>query len=207
MNNSKKKNTKKPVQYPIIHKASKSNISVEVIRHIPYRFIIICLISFFVTGTGTFFIVKAVKNGISLPKKSVVNTPVKKSNYKTAIFDPYQLILMLSQKQDVVIIDIRGEFAYKKGHVKTAVNIPYLDGEETTNKIITYISGKDKNIPIVLYGNTQYSTDTKEILQLLLDKKTNVSILAVGWNEFRFFVNFWLPEANWQDFSIANYIE
>lgn len=108
-----------------------------------------------------------------------------------------------------ILVDIRSPAAYKKGHIRDAVNIPIVlkEGEiDDTSNFKKAFRALDRKKTIVIYGENKYSFITEKSVDALSRSGVQAKILAVGWNEFRHFVNFWLPEDQWETFNINLYV-
>ena len=68
---------------------------------------------------------------------------------KGLVVSPATAIRLMNNEDDALIIDIRVEADYKKGHIKGAKNIPLADMASNLDKYATY-----KNKPVLIYCNT-----------------------------------------------------
>lgn len=107
--------------------------------------------------------------------------------------DPYLFVSNTKDRMSHVIVDTRDKESYRKGHIKWAIPADQLK-----------VDGKRK---IILYGYTQFDNKPIELASELARKGADVQVLAVGWNEFRHFSNLWVPEKDWNNFQIADFVE
>ncbi len=127
-------------------------------------------------------------------------------------YDPFLLSQEL-QKDQVQVVDIRSSAEFNKGHIRTAINIPtYLSiknisgTEIKESELINAFNNLAKNKPVIIYGNSASSLPN-EIADYLNQHGIRVRPLSIGWNEWRHFPNLWVPESQWDHFSIDNVVE
>lgn len=102
--------------------------------------------------------------------------------------------------ENIILIDVRDNKSFEKGHIKNAVNYQSID------KIIEFLKNKKSKL-IVVYGNYQNDIKSKEIVLNLLNKGYNTKLLSVGYNEFRHLKILWLPESLWDKIIIEDFVE
>jgi len=68
---------------------------------------------------------------------------------KGLVISPATAIRLMNNEEDALIIDIRAEADYKKGHIKGAKNIPLTDMAANLDKYATY-----KNNSVLIYCNS-----------------------------------------------------
>ncbi len=125
---------------------------------------------------------------------------------ETDALDPYKLLLMLKNRQEITVIDVRSSEEFMKEHIRGAINISLA--ESIDNALVEErLAGREKNIPVVIYGNTAYSLEPRLLARYLYDKGFKAEPLAVGWNEWRHFVTLWLPESQWDIVSVDDFNE
>ena len=66
---------------------------------------------------------------------------------------------------------------------------------------------RGRNDFILIYGENEYSLLSSEVAALLNENGIKEKLLSVGWNEFRHFSTFWLPENLNARIDIVDYIE
>lgn len=132
------------------------------------------------------------------------------------VFDPYQVKLDIDKgKMFYALLDVRSPEEFRKGHIRDAVNLPTyrhftdlknlnLSEREIMELLHKTISHKK---PLVIYGSTRDSQLTHDVAAILSRNGYEVSTLGVGWNEWRHFINLWVPEANWDSFRIEQYVD
>lgn len=125
--------------------------------------------------------------------------------------DPVRVIDRIKAKDQLfVLVDIRREQEFKKGHIKGAVNIPVSSVADLTemdkSKLIEDFK-RYGSYEIIIYGESRHTTVPKEVVIFLFEKNISTKMLAIGWTDFRYFSNFWLPQDRWQDFQVFSYIE
>ncbi|MCK5237439.1 MAG: rhodanese-like domain-containing protein [Deltaproteobacteria bacterium] len=67
---------------------------------------------------------------------------------------------MMNKETKMTIVDIRASGAFNKGHIPGAVNMPYFNAEEQTQKEL----GSDETIVLVCYGGVM-SLDLAKVLK------------------------------------------
>ncbi len=131
------------------------------------------------------------------------------------VHDPYVLLLDL-KKGDLpyTLVDLRSDDEYEKGHIRQAMSLPMyasfhqmrdgkIDEKELKEKIKTF----DKKKPFVLYAHSRDSQITQDVAFILRKNGRDVRILGVGWNEWKHFRNAWLPEPEWGNIDMTNFVE
>ncbi len=222
----KKKNISIPKQ-PKLPKESPpqmeedTNITRDIIFPFIGSLIVVILLGFVIIRINNPFqrFISDIKTIIFPNKRTVLKAPFSNTMVRDLLqyqaymmVDPDTVISRIDRNDNsLVLVDIRDMIAYRKGHIRGAISIPVitsvskLSGEEKNNLITEF--KKLKSTDIVLYADTRYSERVFEMASFLFEQNIHVRILAVGWTEFRFFSNFWLPERKWKDFSINSYIE
>lgn len=102
--------------------------------------------------------------------------------------------------ENIILIDVRDNKSFEKGHIKNAVNYQSID------KIIEFLKDKKSKL-IVVYGNYQNDIKSKEIVFNLLNRGYNTKLLSIGYNEFRHLKILWLPESLWDKIIIEDFVE
>lgn len=114
--------------------------------------------------------------------------------------DPLALLKLIdSGDKKIILVDIRDSSSFKKAHITGAVNFSI----DQIKKDISTL----KNKQVIVYGDTASSVLSKEIALLLIEKRINIRLMSVGWNEFRHFKNLWVPESQWSEIDINKYIQ
>ncbi len=183
-----------------------------------FRKIILPFLFGFFLAIIVVFIVKAIDlktRKIQLTKKNIqearlnrgiVKEPktVEKKDFfallNAVYLDPVDLLdLIKNNDKNYILIDIRSKEEFNKGHIKTAVNLTPEALLKKTNDL--------RKKTVILYGQTSYSSITKNTVYSLLEKNIKVKVLSVGWNEFFHFRNLWLPEILWNKMRIDQFVE
>ncbi len=123
------------------------------------------------------------------------------------VFDAYLLANQVEKHRlEVLLIDIRPRNEYQKEHIPQAVNIPalsaldkYEDGVKWNLKEVKKIIAEQKKEKktLVIYGYNKDSFLTREAVSQLRKAGYQAAALSVGWTEWRYFTNFWIPESAW----------
>jgi len=118
---------------------------------------------------------------------------------KSLFLDPLELILWFKEKKEnFLLVDIRGEEAYQKGHLLSAVRFKSL---ESFKKLPT------EGRLLVLYGNFGGEMTTRKVALDLLKEGYDLKILTIGFNEFRHLKAFWVPRDEWDSLTIEELVE
>jgi len=195
------------------------------IKKRPWEFLIIFFI--FLVGTIVFsgvlitFItggvsVKYTAPSFSLPNFSLPNilgAEITTSKSVINNLDPIVLVEKIrSGEQDYLLLDIRSIKDYESGHIKTASSLPVYGTTLVNNKsevnykeIKKLVKDKFGNKKeIIVYGHSSHSYVAYEVAQAL---GKNTKVLGIGWNEWAHFKNLWVPESEWNDLDISDYIQ
>ena len=99
---------------------------------------------------------------------------------KGLVVSPATAIRLMNNEDDALIIDIRAEADYKKGHIKGAKNIPLTDMTAGLEKYTTY-----KNKSVLIYCNSGNSaTRAIKLLKAAgFDKVNNLEGGIAAWKE------------------------
>ena len=108
----------------------------------------------------------------------------------TAEIAPYRAQRLLSfadfskrrRDRQVLLLDARSASAYKAGHIKGAVNLPFTD---FTAASLANVIGKDANRPILIYCNNNFRNNVKPVvtkaLPLALNIPTFINLVGYGY--------------------------
>ncbi|MEP7007441.1 MAG: rhodanese-like domain-containing protein [Sphingomonas bacterium] len=108
----------------------------------------------------------------------------------TAEIAPYRAQRLLSLgdfskrrgDRHVLLLDARSASAYKAGHIKGAVNLPFTD---FTAASLAEVIGKDPNRPILIYCNNNFRNNVKPVvtkaLPLALNIPTFINLVGYGY--------------------------
>lgn len=127
--------------------------------------------------------------------------------YASIYVDPYELSQLIdARSQTYTLIDLRDRASFVKEHIKTALNVPYVDNKADMRNIED-MAKKVKEEPVILYSYTSYTQETLQAAIFFLQRGIQTKILRVGWNEWRHFSNLWIPEPQWQTVQVDSYVE
>ena len=113
--------------------------------------------------------------------KNKVNNTIQQSEETKGYenIDGKQTEKLLNSDKDVLIIDVRSEYEYEKGHLLNAINLPYDDDDKSElNEIIDY---KDK---IVLVYCRSGNRSEKAAVKLVDNGFKNVKNVTDGVDEY-----------------------
>ena len=108
----------------------------------------------------------------------------------TAEIAPYRAQRLLSlgdftkrrRDRHVLLLDARSASAYKAGHIKGAVNLPFTD---FTAASLAEVIGTDTNRPILIYCNNNFRNNVKPVvtkaLPLALNIPTFINLVGYGY--------------------------
>ena len=97
----------------------------------------------------------------------------------TAEIAPYRAQRLLSlgdfskRRRDpkVLLLDARSAAAYKAGHIRGSVNLPFTD---FTAASLAEVIGKDSNRPILIYCNNNFRNNVKPVVTKALPLALNI---------------------------------
>ena len=108
----------------------------------------------------------------------------------TAEVAPYRAQRLLSlaefskrrREPHVLLLDARSAAAYKAGHIRGAVNLPFTD---FTAASLAEVIGKDANRPILIYCNNNFRNNVRPVvtkaLPLALNIPTFINLVGYGY--------------------------
>jgi len=110
----------------------------------------------------------------------LVKAELDQQTNKGLVVSPATAIRLMNNEDDALIIDIRAEADYKKGHIKGAKNIPLADMTAGLDKYTTY-----KNKSVLIYCNSGNSaTRAIKLLKAAgFDKVNNLEGGIAAWKE------------------------
>lgn len=95
--------------------------------------------------------------------------------------DGKQTEKLLNSDKDVLIIDVRSEYEYEKGHLLNAINLPYDDDDDFKSELNEIIDYKDK---IVLVYCRSGNRSEKAAVKLVDNGFKNVKNVTDGVDEY-----------------------
>jgi len=195
------------------------------IKKRPWEFVILFFIALCGTTIFSGILITLITGGINIrysmpsigfPNLSLPNIAgAQLSTGSTSEF-PYEPIFLLEDirkgSDDYLLIDIRTLKEYEDGHIKTAVSMPVygtdlLMEDKSVDKglIRKAVNSKFANKKMVIvYGHSQNSSIAYEVAGAI---GGNAKALGIGWNEWAHFKTFWVPESEWDNVDINEYIQ
>lgn len=87
-----------------------------------------------------------------------------------------------AKRSDVLVLDARGETAFKEGHIKGAVNLPLPDFNAAS---LAKLIGDNPDREILIYCNNNFSNDVRPVptkaLPLALNIPTFINLYGYGY--------------------------
>jgi hypothetical protein len=106
----------------------------------------------------------------------------------------------LRGQRNVLILDARSESAFRRGHIRGAVNLPFTD---FTAESLRRVIGR-ANRPILIYCNNNFSNNRQPVMlksvQLALNIQTFINLVGYGYRNVRELndvIDFNTPEVRW----------
>jgi len=107
----------------------------------------------------------------------------------------------LRGQRDVLILDARSESAFRRGHIRGAVNLPFTD---FTAQSLARVIGPDRDRSILIYCNNNFSNNRQPVMlksvQLALNIQTFINLVGYGYRNVRELndvVDFNTPAVRW----------
>lgn len=178
----------------------ESNRLISVV--LPFLVVFGMTLTVFLTGSK---LIKSNKNK-AIAESLITSTSISKDKIKESLeiinglyIDPMTLTKIIdSNTSEVLIIDTRSSKDFERSHIRNSKNM-------SKDEILKEYKSL-RNRKVIVYGENSYDPTPKDIAVFLLGKRTDVRVLAVGWNEFRHFRNLWVPEGLWNKIDIDKYI-
>ncbi|MEM1971000.1 MAG: rhodanese-like domain-containing protein [Candidatus Anstonellales archaeon] len=111
---------------------------------------------------------------------------------------PYILVNRISNQDDsFILVDLRSELEYSKGHIVGAINIPVvgMDNQTIVGKFRELMK-QNPNKEIIVYCGSASCRLGDRIGYLLSINGINVKKLAVGWNEWKYYPKLFMGDAD-----------
>lgn len=106
----------------------------------------------------------------------------------------------MAAKPDALILDARSENAYRRGHIKGAINLPFTDF--TAQSLAAAIGDADR--PILIYCNNNFANNAQPVIlkaaPLALNIPTFINLYGYGYKniyELRDVIDFNDPKVEW----------
>ena len=89
----------------------------------------------------------------------------------------------IQSKSKILLVDGRSESAYHEGHILGAVNIPYMQRDYFSQKLLSDV---DRDTPIIVYCSGKNCNTSVELAKFLSQKFgfINVRVFEGGWEEW-----------------------
>ncbi len=122
----------------------------------------------------------------------------------TVEVSPHSLVKAISRNDDsFILVDVRTEIEYNNGHIIGAINIPvytsinYKDQLDNPDQIVSKfreLKQKYPNRTIIIYCSSAPCKTGAKTGLLLAKHGIDVKILAVGWNEWKYFPELFMKD-------------
>ncbi len=131
------------------------------------------------------------------------------TNGDVRLADPYAVIsTVINGDSSLVLVDLRPSETFAERHVKNSVSIPFPDSDEKgKQQFVKKIAEVAKGKAVVLLPYSAASTSGEQAYTLLDDEDIDVSLMKQGWNELYNLPNIWVPEKEWQTFTLQKWVE
>lgn len=90
---------------------------------------------------------------------------------RTAHRLPWQDFARQAQAKTALLLDARSERAYRQGHIRGAVNLPFTD---FTDAALAEVIGRHPRRPIYIYCNNNFSDDAAPVMTKRVDMALNI---------------------------------
>lgn len=84
---------------------------------------------------------------------------------------PWKDFAKRARANDALLLDARSERAYRMGHIKGAVNLPFTD---FTDAALAEVIGKNPGRPIYIYCNNNFSDNAAPVMTKRFDMALNI---------------------------------
>lgn len=95
---------------------------------------------------------------------------------------PLAQFIAMTQQDGVILLDARSETAFAQGHIEGAINLPFPDFSDDR---LAEVLGPDKNRPILIYCNNNFSDDAVPVITkrapLALNIPTFINLYGYGY--------------------------
>lgn len=115
--------------------------------------------------------------------KNKVNNTIQQSEETKGYenIDGKQTEKLLNSDKDVLIIDVRSEYEYEKGHLLNAINLPYDDDDDFKSELNEIIDYKDKTVLVYCRSGNR---SEKAAVKLVDNGFKNVKNVTDGVDEY-----------------------
>jgi phage shock protein E len=84
---------------------------------------------------------------------------------------PWDAFKARAQADGALLLDARSEWAYRRGHIKGAINLPFSD---FTDEALARVIGQNPNRAIYIYCNNNFSDNAAPIMTKRIDMALNI---------------------------------
>ena len=124
--------------------------------------------------------------------------------------EPFTIVKGL---ENAILVDVRPRDRYDEKHIIDAQHLEVAVDEKTgAIKNTKEIGRKLKEMAsqgetVIIYGENAYSHIPSDVASIGVQAGVKMKLLEVGWNEFRHFSAFWVPEKVSAKINILDYLE
>jgi len=127
------------------------------------------------------------------------------------LVSPHNLRERMSHgKEDYVLVDVRAQTDYERGHIVTAINIDTGTGaEKTTDDVLAEFKQVIADNPekeIIMYCYSAACMNGRKVGNFLAENGVFVKEMTVGWNEWRYGWETWNYDTEWSSFQVEDFI-
>lgn len=84
---------------------------------------------------------------------------------------PWAKFITKAQSEGALLLDARSERAFRQGHIKGAVNLPFSD---FTDEALREVIGKNPGRPIYIYCNNNFTDNAAPVVTKRVDMALNI---------------------------------
>ncbi|MBS3931574.1 MAG: rhodanese-like domain-containing protein [Sphingomonadales bacterium] len=84
---------------------------------------------------------------------------------------PWGQFIAKARAEGALLLDARSESAFRRGHIKGAVNLPFSD---FTDEALREVIGKNPNRPIYIYCNNNFTDNAAPVVTKRFDMALNI---------------------------------
>lgn len=177
---------------------------------------IVLILAGFVAGVLFVFLLAPTITGFSIFSGNSEEERLIKEYYETEVavhVSPHSLRKAMDKgDSSFILVDLRSEEEYNRGHILGAINIPaYKTPDKSAYEDVERIVGTFAKLPkdkeIIVYCYSIPCMTGRKIGYMLAEHNIYVKQLGIGWNEWRYYWNLWNHEHEWVDTDVKEYIE
>ncbi|OGK66720.1 hypothetical protein A2403_02395 [Candidatus Roizmanbacteria bacterium RIFOXYC1_FULL_41_16] len=122
-----------------------------------------------------------------------------------AVYDPLDLKHEIqTRSSQIAIIDLRLKKEFAQGHIRSSYNLPWQTDLNLWLK--NFKALKLKGQKLIFYQYSSASVAPQKAALYLKKVGWEAYYLAIGYNEWRHFPNFWLPEKDWEKWELERFV-